>query len=230
MRIADYPEDRPLATAKDIATARPHMRESRQARHLPPALLEEAQFLRRMGISKPAISAAVISAVRNGTTAETELLAGGTVNEAIYYEALAELLGLPYLPEIDPEQVVDIEGADTQLVTPRAIRLTFPARPPQIAMVPAASRITEIKDALEQSPSLRAMLAVTTPYGARAAIWRSGQLRRVRETTARLFEETPEFSARVTLWGRQGFYTGLTLASLLSLAVLALWRHSFCCT
>jgi hypothetical protein len=218
MRLAEYPDDIGFATAIGIAAA-PSLHCGRM-RGLPANLVGEARIFRHLGISKPLISALALRAADNGTTLEAELLASGAVSETTYYEALAETLALPFLCELEPERVVDLDGADSQFTEPTMLRLHFPSRPPITAIVPSARKLDDLRDRLGRLPSLRAMLAVTSPSALRAALWQAGGRRRTREATDRLFVAAPEFSARVTFWGRQGFYTGLILSALAAFAIL----------
>ncbi len=218
MRLAEYPDDIAFATAIGIRPAGPvHPGE---APHIPPRLMAEARLFRQLGLSKTLISAMLVRANRNGTTLEAELLASGMLAEDTYYEALAEILHLPFLPRLDPAQVEDLPGADSQLVEPSIIRVRHPARPPITAIVPSADRIEAFSERLDLSPMLRTMLAATTPSALRAALWQAGRMRRLRETVDRLFASLPEASARITLWGRQGFYTGTILTTLVALAII----------
>ncbi len=217
MRLAEYPDDIAFATAIGIRPAGAvHPGEEP---HIPPRLMAEARLFRRLGLSKTLISAMLLRASKHGTTLEAELLASGVLTEDTYYEALAEILHLPFLPRLDPAQVEDLPGADSQLVEPSIIRVRHPARPPITAIVPSADRIEAFTERLDLSPMLRTMLAATTPSALRAALWQAGRMRRLRETVDRLFANLPEASARITFWGRQGFYTGTILTALIALAI-----------
>jgi cellulose synthase/poly-beta-1,6-N-acetylglucosamine synthase-like glycosyltransferase len=217
MRLAEYPDDIAFATAIGVLPAR-HV--ARPAHPLvPPKFLTEAHLFRRLGISKVLISNMLVRANRNGTTLEAELLASGVVLESTYYEALAEILDLPFLPELDPAQVEDMAGADSQLLDPTVVRLRHPVRPPVTAIVPNAARLGDLAERLAQSPDLRTTLAATTPSALRSALWQAGRKRRLRESVDRLFGSAPEASARITLWGRQGFYTGAALTLTLALTI-----------
>lgn len=219
MRLADYPDQSTISTA--IQTAADRSPSPPPADGIRPDLLVEARVLNRLGFGKPLISDFLLRATRNGTSIEAELLASGSVRAEIYYEALAEMLGLPFLGFVDAAQVVDIEGIDSQLALPQIVRLTFKSQPPLTAIVPAAGRIGRIQAALERSPALRTHLAVTTPGALRDAVWCAGAARRSRETICHLFDTVPEHSARLTLWGRQGFYAGAGLSTSLIATVFA---------
>ena len=133
MQLAEYPEDMTFATA--IGTTATRTARPAQEGDIPLRLMEEAQLCRRLGLSKPLISAMLVRAGKHGTSLETELLASGAVSPQIYYEALAELLGLPFVPTLDPAEVEDLPGADTQLVEPVAVRLRPRGRAPLTAIV-----------------------------------------------------------------------------------------------
>ena len=218
MLWAEYPDTGSFATA--IGAGMQQAARPPPGPCVPSPLLAEAHFLRRLGLSKPLISTLLVRAGQNGTTLEAELLASGAMEEATYYEALAEILGLPFLPEVDAALVRDLSGADSQLVTPTMLRLHHPSRQPVIATVPGAGRIETMRARLDRIPELRSMLAVTTPSALRRAIWEAGSARRLHQTVTGLFEAAPEASARVTLWGRQGFYVGAGLATCASAAFL----------
>jgi cellulose synthase/poly-beta-1,6-N-acetylglucosamine synthase-like glycosyltransferase len=218
MRLAEYPDDIAFATA--IGILPPHLSPHPPDEPVPPGLLTEARLFRRLGLSKSLISTMLVRAGRNGTTLEAELLASGALSEDIYYEALAEILGLPFLPRLDPAEVDDAEGADVQLIEPTIVKIRPPSRPPVTVIVPRAGGLDFVVEQLHLSPRLRGMLAVTSPSALRAALWQAGRQRRLRETVDQLFAARPEESARITLWGRQGFYTGASAALLLVFAAI----------
>lgn len=218
MRLAEYPDDIGFATAIGILPAQlPPPRDDT----VPSRLMTEARLFRRLGLPKPLISTMLVRANQHGTSLETELLASGSISEDIYYEALAELLDIPFLDRLDPAEVEDLPDADTQLVDPTVVRLRHPSRPPTTAIVPSAERLGYLGERLAQSPGLRTMMAATTPSALRAALWQAGRHRRLRDTVDDLHATMPEASARITLRGRQGFYIGVAVTLLLVLAVAA---------
>ncbi|WP_411033733.1 glycosyltransferase family 2 protein [Shinella sp. BYT-45] len=219
MRLAEYPDDVAFATAIGIVPAQ--LAVPAEECRIPARLMREARLCRRLGLSKPLISAMLVRANQHGTSLETELLASGAVAPDIYYEALAELLGIPFMRTLDPAEVEDLPGVDTQLVAPTAIRLRPHGRAPLTAIVPSADRLEEIGERLRLAPPLRSIMVATTPAAMREALWRAGHERRLRETVDQLFNAAPEASARITLWGRQGFYLGTILTSIFMLLMMA---------
>lgn len=218
MRLAEYPDDIGFATAIGILPApAPPARDA----HVPDHLLTEARFFRRLGLPKPLISTMLVRASQHGTSLESELLASGSVSENTYYEALAEILDLPFLSKLDPAEIEDLPDADTQLIDPTVVRLRHSSRAPTTVIVPSAERLDYLHERLAHAPPLRTMMAATTPSALRAALWRAGQDRRLRDTVDDLHATMPEASARITLRGRQGFYTGAAVTLLMVLAVTA---------
>lgn len=171
--------------------------------------------LAALGFSKPLLARLALTARANGTTLEAELLASGEVEEDAYYGAMARMLRLPFISEIDPDQVVTTPSLYTQLHRPTLLRIAHRHRPQEAAIVPEATRLSEIAAALMTMPALGRNLAVTTPSAVRRAVWKAGEDRRVRETTNSLFEQKPALSARVVLSGAQGFYGGILLATII---------------
>lgn len=217
MRVAEYPDQISISTAKPVAVEGPEASSIRPG--ITDELLLEARVLRRLGFGKPLISKLLLEAARNATSLEAELMASGAVQPDIYYEALAELLGLPFLRTLDPTQVVEMQEMDFQLIKPRMVRINYASQPPLTALVPTAARFAQVQDSLNRSPRLRTLLAATTPQAVREVVWRAGAPRRMRETTCRLFDAVPEHSARITFWGKQGFYTGAACSAVLFTSV-----------
>ena len=216
MRLGEYPDNSGMATANGAEARRPHV----TAEHFAPALKREGRLLLQLGIGKPAIARAMFLAEDHGTTVEEELLASGEIDETIYFEALAERLGLDFMPRIDPARVQDVAGLDTQLVRPEVLRVHHATRPPITVIVPSIAQLDAVAALLARRPTLRNTLAVSTPTAVRSAAWQAGSLRRVAATTRALFETAPLHSARITFWGKQGFYTGLFVCALMVAALM----------
>lgn len=218
MRLEDYPDNSGMATVNELPVRR--TRPDTAAERFPPALKQEGRLLLQMGIGKPSIARAMLLAKAHGTTVEDELLASGEIGETIYFEALADTLGLDFMPDIDPAQVQDIEGLDSQLARPELLRVHHPSRPPVTVIVPSLGRLSELAVLLDRTPQLRPSLAVSTPSAVRQAAWQAGSQRRVLATSRSLFETTPLHSARITFWGKQGFYAGVMLCFMAAAAAV----------
>ncbi|NTE45482.1 glycosyltransferase family 2 protein [Agrobacterium pusense] len=177
------------------------------------------RFLRGLGFGKPYINACERLALENGSTLEAELLAGGFVATDAYFGAFARFLRLPFVAEIDPDRVADVHRLDTQLAEPRLLRLTPANGKPALLIVPELARMELLKSLLDRHPHLLDELVVTTPHAMRDAIWKAGETRRCREARQQLFNTAPQYSARITLQGHQGFYSGIVV-TLLTLSLL----------
>jgi len=182
-------------------------------------LQSEVAALARLGIGRPTLEKAAAAAALNGTSVEQELLAGTFLQEAPYYGAIARELRLPFTDTIRDGGMVDLAGLDSQLLRPTTARVQHPLHPPLTLIAPEIGRLQEVHDLLDRHPSLRRSLMVTTPSAIRAATWRAGADRRVRESVGKLFESQPQLSARVVFHGRQGFYAGIGLCLLVGCLV-----------
>jgi cellulose synthase/poly-beta-1,6-N-acetylglucosamine synthase-like glycosyltransferase len=218
MRLGEYPDNSGMATANEPSVGR--SQPDTAARRFSAALKHEGSLLLQMGIGKPSIARAMLHAENHGTTVEDELLASGEIDENIYFEALAEMLGLDFVRDIDPGLVQDITGLDTQIARPEILRLHHASRPPVTVIVPSLRRLAELAALLQRTPLLRQSLAVSTPSALRKAAWQAGCRRRVSATTRSLFEAVPLHSARITFWGKQGFYAGVMLCTMLAAAIV----------
>ncbi|MCZ7859831.1 glycosyltransferase family 2 protein [Agrobacterium salinitolerans] len=175
----------------------------------------QVRFLSSLGLGGPYIEAFEQRALENGSTLEDELLASGLVTADAYFGAFARFLRLPFLPEIGPDRVTDLNGLDTQLSEPRFLRLTPLNGTPTLLIVPELARMASLKNMLDQHPRLLDDFAVTTPQAMRGAIWKAGETRRLAETQQLLFNTAPHHSARITLHGEQGFCSGVLLTLLI---------------
>lgn len=181
----------------------------------------EASVLVTLGFSALRIAELAADAAENGTTIEAELLHTGELTEQAYYRRIAHFFRLPFLEHIDPATVMDLDGLDTQLCQPLQVRMIFPNRAPQIAMVPRAEKLPEFAALLAKKPELRDGLVITTPSVLRAAVWEAGSARRVRKAATELFDTQPHLSARVITTGSQGLVVGSFVTALVAVCIAA---------
>jgi glycosyltransferase XagB len=189
----------------------------------PSMVLEKARerrFLDRLGFSKPFLATLAMRADAHGSSLEAELLADGRVKEEPYYAAMAEALGLPFLPSIDPSTINQTTAIDSQLMNPRMVRLNLPNQLPITAIVPSAANVESHKARLVRAPELASRLVVTTPSAIRDGVWLAGAARRVAAAADDLFDSAPHHSARIVLWGSQGFWLGSMLATFLGMMLV----------
>lgn len=179
---------------------------------------DEVAVLLKLGIGKPTIARAAELARHNGTAIEDELLANGWINADSYYAALARMLQLPFLDQLDIRLIHDNEALDTQLTRPTMVRLHY-MQQGMHAMVPQARQIAALNARFEAKPELRPQFVVTTPKALRAAVWNAGARRRINDSVNGLFERSPELSARIVLLGKQGFFAGVAITALVTGAI-----------
>jgi glycosyltransferase XagB len=183
---------------------------------------DELLVLKEIGVSNSTLGRLLTDALRNGTTLEQELLASDGMAQREYYRRLARLLDLPFLDDLPIEQIFDRDFLDSQLSQPSIIRLYDKVRPPITVIAPEARRLPALRVRLAQSPAFAASLAVAAPQAISGAVWKVGARRRVEGATSRLFHSAPHQSARTVLTARQGFFTGLAIATLLFCVFAAL--------
>lgn len=181
---------------------------------------DEVRLFMALGIGKPALALAFQKARQNGTTIERELIADGTLDPQIFYEALADWLGLPFFADINPANVFLTENIDTQLDKGALLRLSRPSLPALLVIAPEARHAIALRDQLSQAPHMRDGLGVAAPQTIREAIWNANAQPRAGKVTDRLFGETPAFSARIVLTGWQGYVLGVLSVSF-PIAVIA---------
>lgn len=189
---------------EDRSEGRPSSSQSLIAEHR----TEEERFLLRLGFSKPLIATMKARATRNGTTIELELLTCGQVREDAYYSALAKVLGLAFVDQIDARHVVDGPQLDSQLLQPSILRINPVEDKSLTLFVPRVRDMAVLLRRLRGSEQLRSRMAVTTPTALKRAVWQAGERRRVDAAAEQLFDERPYLSARSVLTGGQGFLAG----------------------
>lgn len=181
---------------------------------------DEARFFLALGIGRPAVAAASEASGRNRTTMERELIAAGVIRPARYYEALARMLGLPYLEAIPPEAVVPVRHLDAVLRRPHLLGVHAGGQLRHI-VAPTAREIPDLLQRLDRHPGLRDRMAVAAPATIRQAVWNARADERTRETVRRLAERVGGASAATVATARQGFVAGLGLSAVFAAALMA---------
>ena len=180
----------------------------------------EAGFFLGCGIGKPHIGAATQAARANATTIERELMAEGLIDPELYYRWMAGELGLAYVAEIDPDEVIRLPSMDVLLQRDGPLRLSRGGG--QITViVPEARQLDDYRRRLSDMPGLRDSLAVASPATIRKAVWQAGANDRVRRITFELDQDRRDASARRVMTGPQGFLLGM--AVYLSATGFMLW-------
>ncbi|MCC0034924.1 MAG: hypothetical protein H6887_06575 [Hoeflea sp.] len=170
----------------------------------------EAGFFLGCGIGKPHISAATQAARANATTIERELMAEGLIDPELYYRWVAGELGLAYVAEIDPDEVIRLPSMDVLLQRDGPLRLSRGGG--QITVItPEARQLDDHRRRLADMPGLRDSLAVASPATIRKAVWQAGADDRVRRITFELDQDRRDASARRVMTGPQGFLMGMAV-------------------
>jgi len=220
MQAGEY-RGEPNGAAWQVATARSGGGKSAADAGFSHAFQLEALALRQLGFSKPFINNMARRARANGSTIEQELLADGRVDEQVYYAAMARLLGLPFMEEIPPDQIMDRTALDVLLQRPAILRLHAPDKAPLTAIAPEARYLADLAERLVHHPMLKAALVVTPASSIRRSVWQAGATRRVASVSNALFDENPQHSARIVMTGRQGFVAGALLTGSATALLLA---------
>ncbi|MCQ0989960.1 glycosyltransferase family 2 protein [Jiella marina] len=156
------------------------------------------------------------AAIRNGSDLASELIVAGIVEEAHFAEVAAEVLGLPFEPvnEID-----EIFGVETLLgrPPPRLIKTCDPTLQAKVFVCPTFECLDRIARSQALQSQWRGKIRVTTPSQVLAAIDRQTASARSRAATLSLSADTPRFSARTVIEPQQ---SAAIIAILLGAAVL----------
>lgn len=177
--------------------------------------LASGKILAGLGLGKPQISDAGARAARNATRLEEELFASGDLCPALYFEAMAETLGLPFLATIDSAQVVDVPGAEVLLKSAFGpLRLARNKGETVTVFSPRAADLERIAILLKARPDLARTLAVATPKTVRAAVWEAGASARVAQCVRQLAERQKSDSASMVTNGTQGFMLGVLVSGM----------------
>ena len=131
-------------------------------------------------------------------------MAEGLIDPEPYYSWLASELGLAYVSDIDPDEVVRLPSMDVLLHRDGPLRLSRAGRQVTV-IVPEALNLEDHKARLTEMPALRRTLVVASPATIRRAVWQAGANDRVRKTTFELDQDRGDASARRVMTGPQGF-------------------------
>ena len=183
--------------------------------------LEEESLLARLQLAPDLVLDIRDLAERTGASLEAVLICEGLVSEDRLYRTIAEHFDLPFADRLPVAEIRDSEDLDLMLKLPHSVRLQDANSPARTALVPQIGRLHSLRRWLNTSPSLRRRLLVTTPGAMRDAVWTYGAARRLASGIDALNADMPEYSARTTLTGAQGFWFGAISASALIGLVLA---------
>ena len=196
------------------------------ARHAGLAFSDHADWqpvLARIGLPPDAARRFAVQAKVNGTDFQSELLASGEVREEDFFRALAQEFGLPFVGEIDPEKLIAREADCLALLRKRGghkLVKVEDAAGVSYLIAPERIRIGHMRALLTRYPGVRARLKITTTGALRRAALARARPRLARIAARGLFEEYPEYSARIVANAWQGAAWGAAIVAFLGAITL----------
>lgn len=165
-------------------------------------------ILDRLNISRVQAYDLAERALSNGSSFLQEWLVSGLHGDAEIYRAIADHLGLGFLPEIAPDRLVLNERQCLDLLrqsaSPRVVPLAQAGGKLQFALVDGNLDISALRERLKRNPGLRQRLHVGTPSMLRRALFVRCEERLLEDARHSLFRSRPELSARLVANGWQG--------------------------
>ena len=192
---------------------------------VPPEVGHWAPVLDRLGIPASLRVQAALRARVHGTTLQREILAAGIVGEEAFYRALADALGIRFLPRIAADDLVVQERHALALL--RRLPGVAPARivdhAGQAATVLATDRldVLAMRGRLAAAPDLAQRTRVATPSAVREALFGRARASLSAVAVSGLFDRFPHCSAIVVANAWQGFLIGFGGFFAVAAAVLA---------
>lgn len=185
-----------------------------------------------LGISPADIATASARCRANDTSIAVELIAAQVITETEFCRALAQMLHVPFLEQVEPS-LIDLR---------RAIRFEALSRNgdlppvayhsqvlPLLLIAPNLTPLADLVRMIEGKGDLRRRICIVAPTTLRGAIQERSRVSLMRQAVSGLADAAPSMSSRTVLTGRQGFVLGLATAGLLTFAALdlSLFAHVF---
>ena len=192
-------------------------------RTLPPA----EQLARALGLTPADLAAASARCRMNGTSLAAELIAAQVVTEERYCRALATLLGLPFLEQIEPSLVVMRKAVRFEALSRDGDLppvFYYSHERPLLLVAPLNASVDDLLRLTRGKPEFRQRLRIVAPTTLRKAIQARSRASLMRAAVSGLAEAAPSHSARTVMTGYQGFVLGLLGASLAALAIFDFGR------
>lgn len=174
-------------------------------------------ILDRLGISDSTCVALALQAGACGSSFQAELLVSGLADEAAFYQAVANELGIAFEAEPDPRRLVMRQLDGLMLLRRGGHRMRAQMEDGRGGLIhlaaPDVSDWQRLRHYFHEKPALRQRMRMVAPSMLRQAIlWRS------RETLTRLaltslYEQRPDCSARYVMSTHQAFSLGLLIGT-----------------
>ena len=169
-------------------------------------------IFRRLGLKVETVRALLRQAMDSHTDFRTELLVSGLVSEDQLYSAAAEALGLPFVEDIEPtELVIREEDAVRALQNHEGFGLVHTRQDSlhtNIVLAPASVALEKIRENLARYPDAFSRIWLAAPRGLRKAILARTSSYLLKQAVDSLFSVQPDFSAKVVANGWQGAAIG----------------------
>jgi cellulose synthase/poly-beta-1,6-N-acetylglucosamine synthase-like glycosyltransferase len=180
-----------------------------------------------LGIAPADLVAASARCGANGTSIAAELIAAQTITEEGYFRALAALLDLPFLEQVEPSLVVMRKAVRFEALSRDGDLppvFYYSHEKPLLLIAPLNASVEDLLQLTADKPELRHRLRVVTPGTLRKAIQARSRASLMRAAVSGLAEAAPSFSARTVMTGHQGFVLGLLVTGLATLAIFEFAR------
>jgi cellulose synthase/poly-beta-1,6-N-acetylglucosamine synthase-like glycosyltransferase len=145
-----------------------------------------------------------------------ELAVSGLVAEARIYRELANVLGLLFEDDIDPEKLIlrerDVDfllrqGGNKSLI----VKMEAAPGTMLVLCAPVTADLAAMIERVRRSPSLVSRIRIVAPSALRRAVAARGERRLQTQAEENLFHEFSSCSARFVVTGRQGVWIGAAL-------------------
>ena len=186
------------------------------------------RVLRLLNLPDNVVESAEGRARANGTTIQSELLVSGRCGEDQFFRAMADALGVSFMPQVDAEALVLRNRDGLALLRnvdgPRLVRAVAKDGTGLVVVAPNAFGFQRILARKDIDPALLARLRVTTPSALRKAVEARCDHLISERSVAQLFDALPYCSSRMVLTGVQGFAAGgLVTAFVAAMFVAPRW-------
>lgn len=176
---------------------------------------ETLSRLRRLGVSVNRIAGARRNAYLNGSTLVGELIANNEIDEATYYRCLARDLKLEFVENVDPSSLILSDTQSIKAICRAATVRCLAGKGATFALTaPSEQQISILTGALRCTPTLAALIRITTPKELERAVLSRLCRQHIRDTVNALPLDNPEYSAKEVLTSNQGFILGAMSALL----------------
>ncbi len=194
------------------------------ALYLFPELQDWLPLLRRLAVSPGNAAYITLVARGNGTDFQTELLASGLIDEADFYRALAEEIGVGHAEAVEQDRLFISDEAAVSCLRRRArpltVKLAGRDNTTSYLLVPDGIPLDRLRQ-IADHPNVAGWLKIVSPAALHSALFSRVRLLLARRATSDLFDRFPDLSARLVANGWQGSVLGGGLVALL----MALWLN-----